>query len=57
MLSDDKFYDRAVKFCLLKNTDTKFFTLEEYKSKVAPIQTDKENKLVYLYTSDAEEQA
>ncbi|MDQ3050320.1 MAG: molecular chaperone HtpG [Bacteroidota bacterium] len=56
MLSDDKFYDRAVKFCLLKNTDTKFFTLEEYKSKVAPIQTDKENKLVYLYTSDAEEQ-
>ncbi len=56
MLSDDKFYDRAVKFCLLKTTENKFFTLEEYRTKVAPLQTDKENKLIYLYTSNPEDQ-
>lgn len=56
MLSEEKFYDRAVKFCLLKNTENKFFTLEEYRNKVTPLQTDKEGKLVYLYTSNAEEQ-
>jgi molecular chaperone HtpG len=56
MLSDEKFHERAVKFCVLKNTENKFFTLEEYRTKVAPLQTDKENKLVYLYTSNAEEQ-
>jgi len=56
MLSEDKFYERAVKFCLLKNTENKFFTLEEYRTKVLPLQTDKENRLVYLYTSNAEEQ-
>jgi len=56
MISEEKFYDRASKFCLLKNTENKFFTLEEYKTKVAPLQTNKENKIVYLYTSNAEEQ-
>ena len=56
MLSEDKFYDRAVKFCLLKNTENKFFTLDEYRTKVSPLQTDKDHKLVYLYTSNAEEQ-
>ncbi|HMT29132.1 MAG TPA: molecular chaperone HtpG [Bacteroidia bacterium] len=56
MLSDEKFYDRAFKFCLLKNTENQFFTFEEYRQKVAPLQTDKENKLVYLYSSHAEDQ-
>jgi molecular chaperone HtpG len=56
MLSDDKFYDRAVKFCLLKNSENKFFTFDEYREKVAPLQTDKDNKLVFLYATHAEEQ-
>lgn len=56
MLSDDKFYDRAKKFCLLKNTEGKFFSLDEYRSRVEPLQTDKNNKLVYLYTSSTEDQ-
>lgn len=56
ILSDDKFYDRAKKFCLLKNTEGKFFSLDEYRTRVEPLQTDKNNKLVYLYTSSTEDQ-
>ncbi len=56
MLSDEKFYDRAQKFCLLKNTEGKYFTLEEYKAHVKDLQTDKDKKIVYLYTSNTEEQ-
>ncbi len=56
MLSDDKFYDRAQKFCLLKTTENKFFTLDEYREKTAPLQTDKNNKVVYLYASNIDEQ-
>ena len=52
MLSDDKFYEKAKDFCLLKNTEDQYFTLEEYKEKVAPLQTDKDNKVVMLYTTD-----
>ncbi len=55
MLTDDKFGERAEKFTLLKNTEEEFFTFEEYKEKVKGAQTDKENKLVYLYTHNAEE--
>jgi len=56
MLSDDKFYERAAKFWLFKNTAGKYFTLEEYKEHITAAQTDKENKLVYLYTNDTEVQ-
>lgn len=56
MLSDEKFYERAEKFVLLKNTDNKYFTLEEYKTLVKENQTDKEGNLIYLYTSNKEEQ-
>jgi len=56
MLSEEKFYDRAKSFCLLKNTDAKYFTFDEYKLAVEPNQTDKDNKLVYTYTSNLEEQ-
>ena len=56
MVSDDKFYDRALKFVLLKNTDGKYYTLDEYKELVKDNQTDKNKKLVYLYTTHAEEQ-
>jgi molecular chaperone HtpG len=52
MLSDDKFYDRASKFCLLQNTDKKYFTLDEYKDSIKDQQTDKNDNLVVLYTTD-----
>lgn len=56
MLTDEKFYERAQKFCLLKNTDDKSFTFEEYKTLIASNQTDKDDTLVYLYASDKNEQ-
>jgi molecular chaperone HtpG len=52
MISDEKFYDRAKEFGLLKNTENKYFTLEEYKEKVKDLQVDKEGTNVYLYTTD-----
>ena len=54
MLSDDKFYDRAVGFALMKNIEGKYFTLEEYKEKVKDSQTDKNGDLILLYTQDAD---
>lgn len=56
MISETKFYERAEKFTLLKNTDGKFFTFEEYKEHIKENQTDKDKKLVYLYTTDEDEQ-
>ena len=56
MLSDEKFCDRAMKFCLLKNTDGKYFSIEDYKKAVESEQTDKDKKLVLLYATDPESQ-
>ena len=56
MLSDDKFYDRAMKFFLFKNNEDKYFTFEEYEKLIESNQTDKSNNLVYLYTTNKEEQ-
>ena len=56
MLSDEKFYDRAKGFALLKNIDDKYFTLDEYKTLIEGNQTDKDGNLVYLYTNDKDEQ-
>ncbi len=56
MLSDDKFYERAEKFVLLKNVDGKYFTLEEYEALIKENQTDKNKSLVYLYATDRDEQ-
>jgi len=56
MLSEDKFYEKAQKFCLLTNTDKKQFTFEEYAEHIKPLQTDKNNKLIYLYTSNTTDQ-
>lgn len=56
MLSEEKFYDRAAKFCLLKNVEGKTFTFEEYKELISANQTDKDGKLVYLYASNRDEQ-
>lgn len=56
MLSEPKFYDRAEKFFLLKNVDGKLFTLEEYKTLIEANQKDKDDRLVYLYASNKDEQ-
>ena len=53
MLSDEKFYDRAQKFALLKDTDKKYYTLEEYKTLIEANQTDKDKNLIYIYATDA----
>jgi len=55
-LTDDKFAEKAKSFSLVKTTDGKYYTIDELKEKVAPIQTDKDDKVVFLYTPDAEEQ-
>ncbi|MCU4177690.1 molecular chaperone HtpG [Carboxylicivirga sp. N1Y90] len=52
MLTDEKFYDRAKKFSLLKNTDGKFFTFDEYADIIKGNQTDKDKQLIHLYTTD-----
>ena len=54
MLSDDKFYDRAIGFALLKNLDSKYFTFEEYEAQVKEAQTDKNGDLIILYAQDAD---
>lgn len=56
IISDEKFYERAKDFTLLKNVDKQYFTFEEYKEKMSPIQTDKDKNVVYLYTTDAGKQ-
>ncbi|MEX0813331.1 MAG: molecular chaperone HtpG [Chitinophagales bacterium] len=56
MISDDKFYDKAKDFFLLKNTEGGLKTYEEYKEKVKANQTDKDDKLVLLYSSNTEAQ-
>ncbi|MBP5676156.1 MAG: molecular chaperone HtpG [Bacteroidales bacterium] len=56
MLSDEKFCERALKFALLKNTDGKYFSFDEYKTAVESAQTDKDKKLVYLYAVNVEDQ-
>ncbi len=55
-ISEEKFYEKAKDFLLLTNTKNEHYTLEEYNAKVKDFQTDKEDRLVYLYTIDAEKQ-
>ena len=54
MLSDEKFYERAVKFALLEDIDHKYYTIEEYQAAVKDNQTDKDGNLICLYTQDEE---
>ena len=56
MLSDEKFCDRAMKFCLLKNTENKYFSIEDYKTAIEGGQTDKDKKVVFLYATDVDAQ-
>ena len=52
MLSDEKFFERAKKFALLKTDEGKFFNYEDYRKLIEPEQTDKDKRVVYLYTTD-----
>jgi molecular chaperone HtpG len=56
IISDDKFYEKAKDFCLLKNTEGKFFTFEEYREHIKDNQTDKNDTQVWLYTTDEKKQ-
>ena len=56
IVSDDKFYERAKEFVLLKNVDGQHFTLDEYREKVQAIQTNKDESVVFLYASDVNQQ-
>ena len=56
MLTDEKFCERGMKFALLKNTDGKYFSIDEYKAAVEPFQKDKDKKLVFLYANDVQRQ-
>ena len=56
MLTDEKFCERAMEFALFKNTDGKYFSFDDYRKAIEPVQTDKDKKVVYLYASDIDEQ-
>jgi molecular chaperone HtpG len=56
MITDEKFYEKAKDFALVKNTEGKYFTLKEYEEHVKPNQTDKDKKVVFLYTNDVSRQ-
>ena len=57
MLTDDKFYDRALKFAVVRDLQDEFYTLEELEEKIGETQKDKHGKIVALYTSDADAHA
>lgn len=56
MITEEKFYDKAAKYSLLKNTEGKYFTFEEYEKIIKENQTDKDKNLIYLYATDKEAQ-
>jgi len=56
MLTEEKFCERAMKFALLKNTEGKYFKLDDYRDKVKALQTDKDKNVIYLYATDVDEQ-
>lgn len=55
-ISDEKFYDKAKNFFLLKNMDGKYYTIDEYKTNIETLQKDKTDNLIYLYASDKDTQ-
>ena len=56
MISDEKFMEKAKDFCLVQDTAGKYFTLDEYAAEVQAAQTDKDGNVVYLYTTDEQQQ-
>ena len=55
-LTDEKFYDKIKDFYLLKSTENKYYTIEEYKNMVSALQTDKDDNVILLYAANADEQ-
>ena len=55
MISEEKFYEKAEKIALLKNLKNEYYTLDEYKEKIEPIQKDKHDKIIHLYTNSPKE--
>ena len=55
-LTDEKFYDKIKDFYLLKNTDGKYYTIEEYRNMVSALQTDKNENVIFLYAANVDEQ-
>jgi len=56
MLLDEKFYDRMKNIYVFKTTDKEFYTLEDYKKQIAPLQTDKDGNIIFLYAQNVEQQ-
>jgi len=56
MITEEKFYEKATKFALLKNTDDKYFTFEEYENLIKENQTDRNKTLIYLYSTNKTDQ-
>lgn len=56
LITEEKFYDRAKKIALVKNTDGKYFTMEEYRERITANQTDKHDRVVGIYTNNADTQ-
>lgn len=56
LISDEKFYERAKDVCLVQDTDGKYFTIQEYEEAIQAAQTDKENKKIFLYATDIQQQ-
>ena len=56
MLTEEKFCERAMKFALLKNTEGKYFKIDDYRDKIKALQTDKDKNVIYLYATDVDEQ-
>jgi molecular chaperone HtpG len=56
MITDDKFFEKAQKFCLLKNTEGQYFTIDEYKQKIEAVQKDKHGTIIALYAQDTDKQ-
>ena len=56
MISEEKFYEKGKEFTLLKNTKEEYYTLDEYREKVLATQTDKNEQLIYLYSTDLKKQ-
>ncbi|MDR2085241.1 MAG: molecular chaperone HtpG [Bacteroidales bacterium] len=56
IISEEKFYDKAKNFALLKNIKNQYFTIDEYKNEIKANQTDKDNKIIAIYTSNEEDQ-
>ena len=56
MLTQEDFYEKANKFALFKDTDSKYYTFEEYQTLIKDNQTDKNGSLIYLYANNLDEQ-